>query len=144
MLRLSSNFTLLLRIALPCVYASFFGLLVIAVFFGGADMPLLSNPVFQFGLLAVYLLFLCLIYFTLLRLRRVEYMADQLYVSSYLKNIRYSLDDISSLAEYDLGFTLLVKVKLRAKGVWGKSFYFLAKRVNYRSFLETNPQLASK
>lgn len=144
MLRLSSNLTLTLRIAIPCIYASFFGLFTIAVWFVDTNMPLLSNPIFKISLLVVYLCFLLLMYLTLLRLRRVEYLDEHLYVSSYLKNVRYAISDIESLTEYNLGFALIVRITLKDKGVWGKKLYFLAKSINYRSFIEAHTHLLAR
>lgn len=134
MLRLSSNITLTLRIAIPTMYIAFFGLFTLSLFIVDATTMPLATPFFRMIALTVYAFFVLLIYFTLMRLKRVEYQDDKLYVSNYLKNYRYDVSDIDSMKEYDLGICKLVRFRLKEKGSFGKQIYFIAKRSNLEVF----------
>jgi len=132
--------TLILRIALPCLYVTFFTLFVLSVFLVDTGLPLLTNPIFRMSMLAVYLLFLALIYFTVLRLRRVEYRGASLFVTDYFKNDTFHIEEVTSMKDMNLGIATLVKVKVNRKSRWNKRhFYFLAKGTNYSSFKQYYP-----
>ncbi len=141
MQRLSSNFTLVLRIALPCMYISFFGVFIVAVFLIDAGIFLFSTTIFRMIIVGLYVFFILLMYFTIMKLKRVEYEDGHLFVSNYFKNYRYSLKDISSIKEYDIFFSKIVRITLADRGAWGRKLYFLAKKVNYHSFIDSYPSL---
>jgi len=134
MLRLSSNMTLIFRIALPCLYVTFFTLFVLSVFFVDTSLPLLSNPIFKAITLGTYLSFLLLLYFTVLRLLRVEYRGETMFVTNYFKSESVLLADVAGFKSYDFGICLVVRMQLQRKSRWGRNIYFLAKRSNYATF----------
>jgi len=133
--------TLVLRIALPVIYLSFFGMFIITVFLVESNFLLLSEPLFRAGLIATYVLFALIIWFTLLRLRRVEFAQDHFFVSNYFKNYRYHKEGVQSIKEINLGICTIVKLSLLEKGSWGKHLYFLAKKENFITFKKKEPTL---
>jgi len=143
MLRLSSNITLILKIALPVLYATFFGMFVLSVFMIDTNFLLLSHPIFRTVLVIFYVLMITIIYFTFWRLRRVEYQAGHFYVSDYFKNYRYSIGDVASLKLSNLGVATIGKIILSGKGSLGKNIYFISKATNIQSFKEMEPHLFS-
>ena len=133
--------TLVLRIALPCIYLSFFGLFILSIFLLDTNIALLSNPIFRGVSILVYILFIAIFYFTLWKLRRVEYLGEQFYISNYFKNYRYDLNGVDHLKIYNLGIATIGRIALKEKGAWGKHIYFLAKSTNLESFRSKYPSL---
>lgn len=139
MLRLSSNWTLVLKIALPVFYISFFGLFVLAVFMVEKELWPLYLPSFRIGLVTTYILFILLLRYTVMRLRRVEYSGMDLIVSNYFKTYRYRVEDVEAIHTYNLLLIHLARVTLKTKGVWGRRIYFVAKTVNVETFMHQFP-----
>ena len=142
--RISSNATLLLKIFIPTLYITFFGLFSVAVLFsdrsylpfGGAALTRIVIPV-------VFLVFLALMYFTVLRLKRVDLGQDGIYVSNYFKTFRYAYKDIQGIAEKDYGLFNVGTITLKEKGKFGKKIYFLISKIHYQNFIEKHPDLFS-
>lgn len=141
MLRLSSNMTLVLSIAFPCIYLSFFGLFILSIFLIDTNIALLNSSVFRGSCITIYILFIGLLYLTVWRLRRFEYHDKHLYVSNYFKNYRYPISSVASVNELDFLIFKIIKLTLIEKGVWGKNMYFLPKMSNYKNFISTYPHL---
>ena len=133
--------TLVLRIALPVIYLSFFGMFIIAVFLVETNFLLLSEPWFRAGLVVTYLLFASILWFTFLRLRRVEFADDHFFVSNYFKNFRYHKCAVESIKELNIGICTIVKISLLEKGSWGKHLYFMAKKDNFLAFKQKESTL---
>ena len=140
MLRLSSNWTLVFKIAFPVFYISFFGLFVLAVFLVEKEMWPLYLTSFRIGLVATYALFILLLRATVMRLRRVEYSGVHLIASNYFKTYRYRVEDVEAIHTYNLLLATIGRITLKEKGVWGRRMFFLAKTVNLETFLHQHPQ----
>lgn len=138
MLRLSSNMTLFMAIVLPTLYISFFGLFVLVLFVSDNAVIPRTGP-FRWIVLGVFLLFVALIYLTIMRLRRVEYQDGKLFVTNYLKSFRYPIEDVEDILDYNFGLFRLGKIRLKQKGSFGRNIYFLLKTANWNTFREKYP-----
>lgn len=143
MQRISSNATLILKIFLPTFWIVFFGVCTVAV-------SLLDTPYFgsvpaiwmKSGLAAFFLAGTALLYFTLMKLKRVELDDLYVYASNYFKTYRYPYHNVEKITERDLGLFHLVSVYLKAPGNFGKKITFLLDEQMFRDFLEKNPETA--
>jgi hypothetical protein len=142
MQRISSNFTLFLKLFLPTVWIVFFTVFTVALFLvDEQELPFLTSPIFKYSFLVGYLLFFALIYFTLMQLKRVELGSDCYYVTNYFKTYRLIYDDIESIHIIPLGRLQVITIRLKAKGSFGKKIQFLANRQLYELFMASNPEV---
>lgn len=141
--RISSNLTLLLKIFIPTLWISFFGVFTIAFLFSNVKQ-LDAFLYYKFGLLAFFLAFTALLYFTVMKLKRVELSQEHIFVSNYLKTYRYSYDSVEKMAERDMGLFTLVKIHLKSPGKFGRKMSFLLDEAMLKDFLEKNPEMGPK
>ncbi len=138
--RVSSNFTLFLKIFAPTLWFSFFTLLTITVFVSSRDsVPLFHHPYFRWPWVATYLCFIVLIYFTVIQLKRVEMGPKHLMISNFFKNYTCLIDDVS---DFKISNWLLFKtatIYFPNKTSMGKKATFLISKVRYRDFSEEFP-----
>lgn len=140
MQRLSSNFTLFLKLFVPTGWLSFFGLFGLVIFLvDTTDKPLLASNYFRIGYLVFFVIFLTLIYFTIFQLKRVECQDKLMYVTDYFKTVRFPFENIDRISTLNLGLVLIVWMHLKNKGKFGKRIPFLAKKSNFAHFKSTNP-----
>lgn len=142
--RVSSNLTFILKIIIPTIWTTFFGLFVIAFFTVDPEQaPILHNPVFKWGFLAGYLTFVGFLLLTFMRLLRVEYDAEAIYVTNYFKTVRYTWDSIDHIKSYNLGIVKLISIRLRDKGQFGKKIRYIAARTRLQDILAETPSIAA-
>jgi hypothetical protein len=143
MQRISSNFTLFLKIFLPTFWIAFFGIFTLAVWVTGAvSIGGIPASTFKTGLAVFFLLGSILLYFTFLQLKRVELDEHHLFVSNYFKTYRYPFSELEKITERDLGLFHLVQVHLKAPGKFGKRITFLLDEAMWEDFLEKYPEVA--
>jgi hypothetical protein len=145
MVHVSSNLTLVFRIFIPTFWLAFFGLFTIAVFV--LDTSYFGNiPAFLFrvGTVAFYIIGSFLIYFSLLKLKRVEMDEWFVFATNYFKTYKYPWHNVERLEERDLIIFQLVTVHLKEPGSFGKRLLFLASRKRFRLFLETHPAITKE
>lgn len=145
MYRISSNWTLFLKIFLPTFWLVFFGAFAIAV-------QLVEAPVFgsipawafKIGTAVFFLLGTAILYFTLMQLLRVDLDENHLYVSNYFKTYRYPFSSIESIRIRDFGIFHLVRINLKGRGHFGSCITFLLDDSMLSAFLEKYPEAASQ
>ena len=138
--RISSNLTLLLKIFIPTLWLSFFGIFTIAFLFSNVEQ--FATFIFwKLGLLFFFLAFTALFYFTIMKLKRVELGKDFVYASNYLKTYRYPYHNVEKMTEHDLGLFTLVKIHLKTPGKFGKKIPFLLDEAMLKDFLKKNPEM---
>ena len=139
LIRLSSNWTLILRLFLPVAWVSFFGAFFASTLLADAvEVPKLVNPTFRMGLAVFILSGMVFFRFTFLRLRRVDADSNFLYVSDYFRTYRYTLNSIERFVIYDHLVVKAVHVFLREKGRMGKRLIFLPKMIHFNRFVDEN------
>ncbi len=140
--RVSSNLTLVLKIFLPTLWIAFFGLMTLAIFFSSGEENLLFGDwTFKLGVLGFFLLFLAFIYFTIMKLLRVEFAEEAFSASNYFKTYQYRYEDIEEIKEYNLILKTLVRIKMKGITKHGQSIYFLKSKAWYREFVLSHPQI---
>lgn len=133
--RISSSFTLFFRLFVPIFWAVFFGAFTIGLLVTPQLPAVIDNIYFRIGLVVFYLSGLALLYFTILRLKRVEIDADFVYVTNYLKTYRYPFHNIESIHEVNLGIFQLATFRFKEKGSFGKKIHFLESRIKFQNAL---------
>lgn len=140
--RVSTNATLLLRIAVPVMWISFFGAFTfMALIMRIDEVPMMQSIYFKMGLLIFFLTGLAFIRFTFFRLKRVDMSTDHFLVTNYLRTYRYTFDSLQDIDELDFLLFKIVKLTLREKGSFGKKIYFLPSKRLWNEFIKTNPYL---
>ena len=141
-IRVSSNLTLVLKIFLPTLWIAFFGLLTLAIFFSsGKENLLFGDWTFKLSVLGLFLVFLAFIYFTIMKLLRVEFAEEAFSASNYFQTYQYNYEDIEKIKEYNLIFKTLVSIKMKGLTKHGRSIYFLKSKVWYNDFVTKHPQI---
>lgn len=142
MKRVSSNLTLVLKIFIPTMWIVFFTLLTLGILLSSPeDNHLFGNVFFKLGFLIFFLLFFAIIYFTLMRLLRVEYGDNVFSATNYFKTYRYHFDDVAAIYEYDLLFKKLIRIKMKAKTSLGSNLYFLRSAELYDDYVASHPHI---
>ena len=124
MIRVSSNGTIFLRIFVPIFLLVFYFFGVMAIWlnaFEGIDFPLwfkISNSIFFISLLLIF-------WQTTWRLHRVELGSDHVYISNYIKTVRYSYESIKDCNYYSFLLWKIGYITLLEKGILGKRIFFL-------------------
>ena len=145
MRRISSSVTLFLKVFLPTFWLVFFGAFTVAVLASGlGKAPLLGNWIFKLGVLLFYVVGAAILYFTLIRLKRVERDHENLYVTNYIKSIRYPLSDIQRISETNLILLHLGHITLKAPGTFGKRITFVQSRQKFEDYVAADPDLSQK
>jgi hypothetical protein len=145
MQRISSNSTLFLKIFFPTFWVVFFGIFTIAVLmakaphFGG--IPAVT---FKMGLALFFAAGLAVLYFTLLKLMRVELDELYVYASNYFKTYRYPYSNVEKITERNFGLFHLVRIHLKTPGKFGTKITFLLDETMLKDFLEKHPDVAGK
>jgi hypothetical protein len=142
MQRVSSNLTIFFKLFIPTVWIVFFSIFTASIFLVNEQtIPLLTSPAFRYPFLAVYIIFLLLIYFTLIQLKRVELDDHAYYVSNYFKTFKLIYEDIESISIVPLSRLQLTTFRLKAKGSFGKKITFLASKQLWDLFLDAHPDV---
>ena len=141
MQRVSSNLTIFFKIFLPAVYITFFGLVsIMFMVIDPGDFPLAGNPYIKYGVAAVYVFFVIMIYFTIMNLKRVEFGDGYIVVSNYFKTYRYRFEDVERMYEYNFGLFTIITIVMIARTKMGRKIRFLAQMKYFNDYLDQHPQ----
>lgn len=138
--RISSNWTLFLKIFLPTFWFVFYGAVVIAIFVMPSNQMNLSMAM-KYGILVFYVSGSIVIYFSLLELKRVEYDQDFLYVTNYFKTVRVPWHNVDKMNERNF---LLAKVgvfRFKNAITFGKQIVFVESPSLIKGFKESHPEI---
>ncbi len=142
MQRVSSQLTIVLRIALPTIWLttilSLVFLLALAV---QGKAGIFGNPFIWVGLVLILGSGIALIKFLFWRLYRVDIDDQYIYVSNYFKTYRYTFADVEGIRDSKIVSGRIFCIHLKAKGSFGQHLYFLASRVLWLDVLASNPQV---
>ena len=142
MQRVSSQFTIVLRIVIPTVW--FTTILSIVILLGWAvrgKAGLFANPFIWIGLLLILVCGYALVKFFLWRFYRVDLDRQYVYVSNYFKTYRYPYSEIESISDSKTLPGRVFLITLKSKGSFGRKIYFLAAQILWQDFLKENPGL---
>lgn len=142
MQRVSSQLTIVLRIALPTIWftavASIFVLLVWAV---RGKAGLFANPFLWIGLLLILGSGFFIMKFILWRFYRVDMDDRFVYVSDYFKTFKYPFQAVESIRDSKTLPGRVFCIHLKSKGTFGQKIYFLAAQVLWQDYLSEHPQV---
>ncbi len=140
-IRLSSNWTIILRIVIPVIWLSFFASLLAASLLSNAiEVPQVANNAFRINIGIFILSGLIFFYFTLFRIKRVDADGQHIFVSNYFKTVRYTLDSVKEFEIYDHLLFKGVHIHLHEKGRFGKRIIMLPKMEHFNVFIEETGQ----
>lgn len=140
MFQLSSSTTLFWKIFLPFFWTAFLSGFLIGSFL--LDEPyMMGFPILFFRLFLIAILSISLIYFkySTLNLKRIDANEDHLFVSSYLKNYRYSYESIEKIALKSKNGKKAILTFVEPSS-FGKEILFLMSIRNVKKFLEMYPE----
>jgi len=141
--QISSNYTLFYKMFLPTVWVSFFGVFAMVLFVFPMDNTFVFSNTFRIGFLLVFLIFLVLVYFTFLSLKRIEFNPDSWSVTNYLKTYQYQYSDIEKISITNIGIMKLASVHLKDKGSFGKRMPIILNQDVLDQFLRDFPEKLS-
>jgi hypothetical protein len=142
MQRVSTNATLFYRLFLPIFWIVFFGAFTIAVFVSNRALyGEIPGNYMRLGSALFYLGGIVIIYFTLLKLKRVEMDDKFVFITNYIKHFRYPWHNIESIEEHKFLFLKLVTITLKEPGAFGKKAVFAASHQLYAGFWKDHPEL---
>lgn len=135
MQRVSTNFTLFYKFFIPIFWAVFFGSFVVAVLL--LDPPRLMgmrDPVWKIVVGGLYILGLLILWWGLVRLKRVEMDEEFVYVTNYFKHARYPWHNIENVHARDWLLFHPVDITFYDAGYFGKKVTFVPSKTHYRDF----------
>ena len=142
---LSSNLTVIFKYFIPLVWTVFFGALCIIFWVtdelsvGGMDLT-----IFRIGWTVFFLAGTLTAYFTIMRLMRVEFDGQFIYVTNYFKVFKYPIDNVEKITIKDYSVFKLVTINLVSSGYFGKKITMLASRSNFDIIVEASDILKEK
>jgi len=143
--RISSNATLFFALFVPTFWLAFFGIFVLTVFISNLEYyGSIPGAYMRWGTIGFYISGALLLYFTLMRLKRVEISTAHLYLTNYFKHRRYLLEDIGRIKTRDLGLFKLGVIELKAPGTFGRRVWFMISPKYFDGFWQVHPELAEK
>jgi len=139
--RISSNLTLFFRIFVPVFWTTFYGLFTLVMFLADdSTIQLFQSDLLKYSNLLFYFSTLMIIYLTIFQLKRVELSEEGVFVTNYLKTLRYSFDSIEALGFRNYYFFKLGFIVLKENGYFGKKIVFLLKKKYLEDFMQEHPE----
>ncbi len=144
----SSQLTLFFKVFVPTIWISFFctigGFLLLSEA-GQANNMSMTFGATLFGtiVLSFLLIGIGLLYFFLMRLKRVEFDNNFLYATNYIKHYRYPFHNIDYIEVKRFLLWRPTRVVLKTPGKFGKRFTFLANN-QLKAYLDKNPLVAQE
>ena len=144
MIRISSGWTLFLRIFFPVFYGVFMLTWTIATIKAGDEVsPLFASKLYQISMISFLLIGLLIVRFTVWRLRRMDIENNMIYFTDYFRTFRYSMDSIDTIKSYSIGWMKFLKVSLKEKGSLGKDMIILIEKSIWTSYWNAHPEIHS-
>lgn len=146
MQHVSSSLTLFLKYAIPTGYIVFFGAMTAAFWLVDSISAVAGLPIgtFRIILTAIFILFVLLLYWSTMRIKRVEMDEHFFYVTNYFKNVRYPYHQIEKIVEKDYWFFRSVHIYLKQAATFGKKITFVASRDRFNDFLKEHPEVVEQ
>lgn len=139
---ISTKWTLPLKIFLPILWGTFFGLITLAFWFS-EEPSVGAMPISSFRLLMSSFLFtgLAVLYFSFMQLKRVEVDEHFLYVTNYKDTARYPFHNVEKLEEANYFLFKIVRIYFKESGIFGKKVIFLANQFRLQEVLKLRTEL---
>ena len=144
MQNISSNLTMLLKLFIPTLWIAFFGLFTLATLISTPETSIISNSYFKMGVPIFFISGCTILYFTLMRLKRVDMDENFMYVSNYFKTFRYTYPSIEKIIERDFLLFYTIHVHLKESGEFGKKIVFISRSNKLNRYLKAHPKVAEQ
>ena len=141
MQRVSSQLTIVLRIALPTAWLTL--IISITILLGWTvrgTARMFAHPFIWISLLIILGSGFAFIKFLLWRLYRIDFDDRFLYISNYFKTYKYELTDIESITDSKILPGRVFCIHLKSKGSFGKNIYFLASQALWKDYVDMHQQ----
>jgi len=137
----SSSLTVILKFFLPTVWIVFFGTFTIGLAFSSQEY-IGGYPawIVRVGMLAFLIVGIALLYWAVMKLKRVEMDPQHFYATNYMKTARYSYPSIEKMVENDYLFFKTIHIYLRKEGQFGKKISFIPSK-RFSNFVNANTNL---
>ncbi len=133
--RISSNWTLGLKVFLPTFWFVFYGAIVLAFFVApNGQLQVFGQANLKIAMLIFYLSGSIVIYFTLIPLKRVEFDDHFLYVSNFFTTIRIPWHNVKHLRDRKLLFLHIGTFTFKSPTRFGKQVTFIESRSLIKEF----------
>lgn len=143
MKRVSTNLTLFLRLFFPIFWMIFFGAFTIASWFSKIRFfETTTGNQFRIQLTIFFIIGSIIIYFTLMKLKRVELDEKEFYVTNFFKTAHYDYGNIESVKVNDFFFFKQYAILLKQPGYFGKKIAFIANSKYLKDVLAEHPELS--
>jgi len=141
-INISSNLTIILKIFFPIFWLMFFGLTLIA-FLNSSEAYVGGMPIlwFRLMLLSFIVTGALVMYFSIMRLKRIEVDRDFFYVTNYRQTARYPFHNVESIKEVSYFIFKVYHLALREPGIFGKKSIFLASNNRFQKALHDVPEM---
>lgn len=136
----STSATLFLKLVLPTVWTTFFVFFTFALF--QMDFEYIGpfpGDAFRIAMLIFTLIGVIILYFLVMRIKRVDMDDSFMYVTNYFKTYRYPFHQIEKIEERSFGLFRAVDVTLKEAGKFGEQITFFASRRAYDRFISEHP-----
>ena len=142
-INISTNWTLPLKIFLPILWGTFFGLITLAFWFSDApSVGAMSIGSFRLLMSSFFFTGMAVLYFSFMQLKRVEVDGHFFYVTNYKDTARYPFHNIEKLEEANYFLFKIVRIYFKEKGIFGKKVIFLANQFRLGEVLKQREELA--
>lgn len=141
MQRVSTNITIFLKLLIPTFWIAFFGAFSFAVWISDVQVGRIPSRIFKPLFTAFYLGGIAILYWSVMRLKRVEMDEHFVYATNYFKHYRYPYHNIEEIEEQDFFFINVVHIHLKEAGNFGKKITFLPSKRKFQAFLNANPEV---
>jgi len=137
--RLSSNWTLVLKLFFPVFWLSFLGGFVAAAFISNnIEFPQITGLKFRIEILSIFITGIIFFILTFFRLKRVDAENEFIYVTNYFKTFRYHVEDISEIKIYNHIILKSAHLKFTSRSSFGKKIIFIPNSEELKEFCESN------
>lgn len=100
--------------------------------------------IFRIGWTVFFLVGIIVAYFTIIRLMRVEYDGNFLYVTNYFKVYKYPIESVDKITIKNYSIFKLATIKFINKGSFGKKVVFLTSRTHFDDIMNAFSNLKEK
>ena len=142
--RVSSSLTLFFKIFFPTFWSVFFGSFLILILFFGEQLGYAFTRIeVKAGFVVVFAGFFFLMYFTVMRLKRIELTHESFYVTNYFRTYRYTFDSLADVRVTDFIVGKILTLEFNSKAAFGKKVFCILRGSVWESFLATHPEVFS-
>ncbi|NBC04074.1 MAG: hypothetical protein GVY20_10255 [Bacteroidetes bacterium] len=143
--RISSNWTLGLKIFFPTFWFIFYGAIVIAIYTAtDTQLQVFDESGFKLGVLIFYISGSVIIYFTLISLKRVEFDEHFLYVSNFFSTRRIPWHNVKAFRQRSFFLFQTGSFSFNEPIQFGKEITFIQSRTLIKEFLKQSEELIAK